>query len=186
MMRFASGLLLALALGPVCAQAQDDDEWPPLRYLRNDYNDVVAVAHVKVSKAEIIGRIGGYENWKVVCKVIEPLKGRLRKGAELEYYHGAEAGFSSQLFLGQKIVFLLFGYDRTKGARVYSAMENSTLEYTADRVRKLRLIARSAQRKQPRQRRRIPQSETSRHGIVSSSVLIQTSPGSNWVSTPAL
>ena len=91
--------------------------------------------------------VGGYENWKVSGRVIEPLKGGLKKGAELEYYHGAEAGFREGQFAGHKIVFLLTELDREKKTRVYSVLENSTLGHTEDRMRKLRVIKYSFRRR---------------------------------------
>jgi hypothetical protein len=170
-MRIALGLLLALFI-PICAQAQEDEQWPPLSYLRKDYNDSVVVAHVRVSKAEIVARIGGYENWKIICTVIEPFKGKLKKGAEFTYYHGAESGFKTELFLGEKIVFLLHDYDETSRARRYSVIENSTLKYEPERVRKLRLIARS-QRRQPSRRKQ------DNHATVLSVSMLKHRP--NWV-----
>src|SRR6266576_3532803 len=95
--------LLALLL-PVCALAQDNEQWPSLSYLRSDYRSVSAVAHVKVSDAEIVSRIPGYENWRIVCEIIEPFKGEFKKGQTVEFFHGAEAGFRKELFLGEKIV----------------------------------------------------------------------------------
>jgi len=120
-----------------------DDNWPSLSYLRNDYKVVPVVAHIRIQQAEITNRVGGYENWKVNAQVIEPFKGRLKKGQVFEYFQGAEAGLKREYFDGEKIVFLLAEYDRKEKAFRYSVLENSTLKYTPDRVRKLRLIRRS-------------------------------------------
>jgi hypothetical protein len=89
------------------------------------------------------GRVGGYENWRVAVEVLESFKGRLRKGDVIEYFHGAEAGLKKEYFKGEKIIFLLADYDIEKKTLRYSVLENSTLPYTADRVRKLRMIRRS-------------------------------------------
>lgn len=134
-----------------CAPAQGGgEEWPPLSYLRNDYRAVAAVAHVRIRRAEITGRIGGYENWRVECEVVEPFKGRLRKGDAVEYFHGAEAGLRGDYFTGDKIVFLLAERDAEKKALRYSVLENSTLPHTPGRVRKLRAIKRSDARRRAR------------------------------------
>ncbi|HLL75114.1 MAG TPA: hypothetical protein VK421_07585 [Pyrinomonadaceae bacterium] len=143
-------LVAFVLLLPVCLSAQDGGEWPPLSYLRNDYRSVAVVAHVVIRSAEITGRIGGYENWKVSAEVVEPFKGRFRKGDLLEYFHGAEAGIKPDYFTGEKIVFLLAGRDGETKATRYSALENSTLPHTQDRVRKLRSIRRSDARRRPR------------------------------------
>ena len=132
--------------------AQDDDNWPSLSYLRSDYKAVAVVAHVRIQQAEITDRIIGYENWKIICEVVEPFKGRFRKGDTIEYFHGAEAGFKRESFMGEKLVFLLAEYDRDRKLH-YSVLENSTLPYNEDRVRKLRTIKRSFTSKRTRRSR---------------------------------
>jgi len=127
-------ILLVLMIVPVCVSAQDDDEWPSLSYLRSDYKAVAVVAHVRVKEAEITNRIVGYENWRIRAEVIESFKGKFKKGDAIEFMHGAEAGFKKEIFMGEKIVFLL------KERKYYAVLENSTLPYTEGRVKKLRLI----------------------------------------------
>ena len=135
-------VLLVLAL-PVIVSAQDNDDWPSLSYLRSDYRQVALVAHVRVREAEIVKTIGGYEDWHLVGDVVEPFKGKLRKGQTVEFYHGAEKGFRKELFVGEKIVFLIRNYVREEKRWVFAVLENSTLPYTEDRVRKLRKIRNS-------------------------------------------
>lgn len=132
-------ILIVLFVLPVCVAAQDDDDWPPLSYLRSDYKAVAVVAHIRVKEAEITNRIIGYENWRIRGEVIESFKGKFKKGDTIEFMHGAEAGFKQETFMGEKIVFLLA--ERERGGKVrYSVLENSTLPYTEDRVKKLRRI----------------------------------------------
>jgi len=126
---------------PVCVLAQDDDEWPPLSYLRSDYKAVAVVAHIRIKEAEVTNRIIGYENWRIRAEVIESFKGKFKKGDAIEYVHGAEAGFKQQYFTGEKIVFLLAERDKDR-KRVYVVLENSTLPYAERSVKKLRLIRR--------------------------------------------
>src|SRR5690349_6343791 len=133
-----------LIIAPLLA-TQDDPEWPSLSYLRTDYKAVSVVAHVRIEKAEITNRVGGYENWKINAVVIEPFKGNLKKGDAFEYFHGDEAGFRQEHFSGEKIVFLLSERDKERKIH-YSVLENSTLPYTKDRVIKLRSIQRSMKR----------------------------------------
>jgi hypothetical protein len=116
-----------------------DDNWPPLSYLRSDYKSVSVVAHIRIEHAEITNRVGGYENWKINAVVLESFKGKFHKGDAIEYFHGAEAGFKQEYFTGEKIVFLLAESDRDR-KRYYAVLENSTLPWTKDRVAKLRLI----------------------------------------------
>ena len=136
--------IVALTLTQLAAGvlAQDDDNWPSLSYLRSDYKAVAVVAHIRIQHAEITNRVGGYENWKINGEVVESFKGRFKKGDAIEYFHGAEAGFKQESFMGEKLVFLLAEYDRDRKPH-YSVLENSTLPYTEDRVKKLRRIKRS-------------------------------------------
>jgi hypothetical protein len=144
MMKHPVKLILFLFLLPATALAQREDDFPSLAYLRSDYKSVVIVAHVRLREAEITGRIGGYENWRVLCEVLEPFKGKFLKGEVIEYFHGAEAGFKPDYFTGEKIVFLLADYDKKQKSVRYSVLENSTLPVTPDRLKKLRVIKRSS------------------------------------------
>lgn len=139
-------IVLVLVL-PLYASAQDDANWPPLSYLRNDYKVVSVVAHVLIREAEITSKVGGYENWRVSAQVLESFKGRFRKGQVIEYFHGAEAGLKREYFAGEKIVFLLAEYDTENKAARYTVLENSTLPRTTDRIRKLRIIRKSYARR---------------------------------------
>ncbi len=132
---------------PLFATAQTDDNWPSLKYLKSDYKSVRVVAHVRIHQADIVNTIPGYDNWKISAEVIEPFKGKFRKGDVLEYFHGAEAPSKKEFFTGDKIVFLLGEYDREKKSIRYSVLENSTLASAPDRIRKLRLIRSAAQKR---------------------------------------
>jgi hypothetical protein len=136
----------ALAGTQTSTAAKDEDDWPPLQYLKSDYKSVSTVAHVMIREAEITGRIGGYENWRIVCEVIEPFKGTFKKGDTIEYFHGAEAGFKKEYFTGEKIVFLLREYDKAKKSYRYTVLENSTLPAAAETLKKLRIIKPSSAR----------------------------------------
>jgi hypothetical protein len=129
---------------------QDEDDWPSTEYLRSDYKSVSIVAHVRNREAEITGRVGGYENWRILCEVLESLKGTFKKGDTVEYFHGAEAGFKKEYFTGEKIIFLLREYDKTKKSYRYSVLENSTLPPAEGTLKKLRMIKRSLSAKSVR------------------------------------
>ena len=121
--------------------AQNDESWPSLDYLRNDHRSASVVAHVRTREAEIVKKVGGYEDWRVVCEVVERFKGKFGRGEQIVYYHTAEAGLRKEWFIGEKIVFLLRHHYKPEKKWVYAALENSTLPYTKDRAEKLRLIS---------------------------------------------
>jgi hypothetical protein len=138
-----SFIIVAFVL-PVAGRAQnEDDNWPSLSYLRSDYRQVSVVARVSVRTAEIVNRIGGYEDWHLVGDVVEPFKGKFRKGDPIDFYHGAEKGFRREQFLGDKIIFLERNYVEQEKRWVWAVLENSTLVYNDDRAQKLRLVRRS-------------------------------------------
>jgi hypothetical protein len=143
-------VIVFVLLLPLCLSAQDDENWPSLSYLKHDYKSVSVVIHIVIHQAEITGRVGGYENWKVSGEVLESFKGKFRKGDVIEYFHGAEAGLKREYFTGEKIVFLLSEYDKKKKAPRYTVLENSTLPHTQDRIRKLRMIRKSYPGRVPR------------------------------------
>jgi hypothetical protein len=138
---------ILVVLLPVGLSAQTEDTWPPLNYLRSDFKSVRVVAHVRIRESEIVNKIPGYDNWRIVAEVVEPFKGKFRKGEVIEYLHGAEAPSKKEFFTGEKIVFLLAEYDKEKKALRYSVLENSTLAPTPNRVKKLRIIKRSFAKK---------------------------------------
>lgn len=146
--RVLAGLLFSLIAATAASAQKDDDNWPSLSYLRSDYRQVSVVARVNVRTAEIVNRVGGYEDWHLVGEVIEPFKGKFRKGDPIDFYHGAEKGFRRELFLGDKIVFLERNYVEKEKRGVWAVLENSTLAYNTDRAQKLRII-RQSQRRRP-------------------------------------
>ena len=143
---FLPALILSMPL-PAAIGSRQDDNWPPLSYLKSDYRQVKVVAHVHVREAEIINTIGGYEDWHIVGDVVEPFKGKFRKGQIIEFYHGAEKGARKEMFLGERIVFLERNYVEKEKRWVFAVLENSTLPYTKNSVEKLRRIKRSAKAK---------------------------------------
>ena len=152
-MKTIANVIMLVLLLPLSPAAQTDDTWPSLGYLRSDYRSVRVVAHVRIRESEIVNRIPGYDNWKIVAEVIEPFKGKFRKGEVIEYFHGAEAPSKKEFFTGEKIVFMI-NHDQARENQckrrpprsnnppgsannpmttVYSQMSGSRIKY--DRIR---------------------------------------------------
>ena len=145
-------ILLFLAF-PIGTHAQEDEDWPPLSYLRNDYRESKVVARVKVKQADIVNQIGGYEDWHLIAEMVEPFRGTFKKGDTIDYYHGAEKGFRKETFLGDKLIFLHRNFVEKEKRWVLAVIENSTLPYTEDRGQKLRKIRRQERLRAARRRR---------------------------------
>jgi hypothetical protein len=146
-------VLIFILLLPIIVVAQDDDDWPSLSYLRHDYRDSTVVARVQVDKAEVVNTIGGYEDWHLAGRIVESFKGKFRKDATIDFYHGAEKGFQQKAFLGDKLIFLHRNFAEKEKRWVLAVIENSTLPYTGDRGQKLRIIRRQARSKALRRRK---------------------------------
>lgn len=153
-MKLVFRITLLLVLLPIVGVAQKDERWPPLQYLRSDFRATTVVAHVVVNSAGIVNKIGGYDDWRLQCRMVEPFKGKFRAGETIEFFYGAETGAKPEQFLGERIVFLQRNYHEKEKKWVYAALENSTLSYSADRVRKLRIIKREKGRRKSYQTRR--------------------------------
>lgn len=108
----------------------------PFEHLKNDYNQVSVVAHVQVKGIEVADELGDHVLYLVRCQVVEPLKGRIKLGQSLEYYHSAEGGAVKDM-LGEKIVFLTESLDKVANKQTFSSLQNSTLPYSKETFTKL-------------------------------------------------
>jgi hypothetical protein len=137
-------LLLFVILGFGIVAAAQASDWPSVSYLRNDLRESAVAAHVWVSDAKVVHKIGGYEDWQLTGTVKEAFKGPVRRGSKLTFYIAADSGLTRDKFLRGRIVFLKRNYVEMEHRRVYAAIENSTLPYSRARVRRLRSIVRPA------------------------------------------
>ena len=142
---FASALLTLFAC--LCAPAQEGrDRYPPFENLRQDYKQVGLVAHVRVKSVKFAAP-GPHNLYVLESEVVEPLKGRLRRGQPLKFYIALEDGIDANRFLGEWVVFLEGSSNSPDGRWSWFTLENSSLPYSEVIIAEMRKVRRLSRRK---------------------------------------
>ena len=142
---FASTLLLLSACLGAAAQ-EGRDVYPSFDQLRADYKQVAVVAHVRV-KSVTFAATDVHPLYVLQSEVVEPLKGRIRRGQPLSCYLAVDEGFDVNSRLGDWIVFLE-GSDNSPTHRwSWFALENSSLPYSKEIITKMRKVRRLSRRR---------------------------------------
>ena len=141
-------LLIAFALAAFAppALAQDDPNDRPLQSLRSDYNQVGVVAHVKVNNVKLAAP-GAHQLYLLEADVVEPFKGRVRRGQRLHFYMAVEEGFNINSRLGEWVVFLEESRNTPNGKRGWFTLENSSMPYSTNVIAKVRRIRHASRRR---------------------------------------
>ena len=148
---FASTLLLFFACLGAAAQ-EGRDTYPPFENLRSDYKQVGLVAHVRVKSVKFAAP-GPHSLYALESEVVEPLKGRLRRGQRLTFYIALEEGIDANRFLGEWIVFLEGSTNSPTGKWSWFVLENSSLPYSEVIIAEMRKVRRlSLRRSRPKRR----------------------------------
>jgi hypothetical protein len=134
-------ILLALAFS---AYAQGDNT-QTLSQLRNDYKQVGIVAHVLIKSIKLAAQ-DIHPLYVAQSEIIEPLKGRIKRGQQLEFYLRTEEGFDANRFLGERIVFLEGKYPIPTGGTRWYELENSSLPSSKKNIAKMRKIQNARKR----------------------------------------
>ncbi|HUQ34010.1 MAG TPA: hypothetical protein VM095_17950 [Pyrinomonadaceae bacterium] len=134
-------ILLALSLG---AYAQVENT-QTLSQLRRDYNQVGIVAHVKIKSIKLAAQ-DIHPLYVVESEIIEPLKGRIKRGQRLEFYLHAEEEYDVNRFLGERIVFLEGEHPVPNGGKGWYELENSSLHLSKINIAKMRKIKNARKR----------------------------------------
>jgi hypothetical protein len=137
------GLMILVFSGGAFAQESWDE--PSLSRLRGDYQQVGIVAHVKVKQIKLAVQ-NIHPLYLLRGEVIEPFKGRLRRGQALEFYLAVEEGFDVNSRLGDWIVFLEESSNTPDKKWGLFAMENSSLPYSRTIVSRLRRVKKTSAR----------------------------------------
>ena len=132
------------------AYTQNDDSYPTLKQLRGDYRSVSVVAHVEIQNTEIADTLGGYHLYAVYCQVLEPFKGRLKRGQPLKFYMQAERGYDISKYRGGWIVFLNRSRNSLDHKLSLFALENSGVPYSKEIIARMRRIKSSIRKNKSR------------------------------------
>ena len=146
MKRFLGATWLCL-FACLCARAQHGrDYYPTFEQLRGDYRQVALVAHVKVRSIKLAAP-GPHDLYAAEASVVEPLKGRLRRGQTLRFYMAFEEGVKTDRWLGDWVVFLEGSSNSPDGRWSWFTLENSSLPYSEVIIAEMRKVRRLARRK---------------------------------------
>ena len=142
-------LLLLCVVGTLLSYScSPENEYYSYDYLKNDYEQVAAVAAVNVQDVKAVGSMGdkdaGYVRYLIRCQVIEPFKGNIKGNQAIEYYSVAEQGYNPENYRGKKIVFLNSLFDKQKGGWFLSELENSARPASKPIIKKMRKIKKEA------------------------------------------
>lgn len=144
MKKILSALSLLITLS-VAVSAQEDFSTLSFSRLKGDYQQVRVVAHVKINSIELAAA-DVHPLYVVRSVVLEPFKGRLRRGQPLEFYFHAEEDFNvKQLVDRDWIIFLEGKHPIPPGGAGWYELENSTVLPTKPNLAKLRRIKYSKQ-----------------------------------------
>ncbi|MDT4967102.1 MAG: hypothetical protein QOJ64_1839 [Acidobacteriota bacterium] len=117
--------VLILVVSSVGALAQADPNTGPLSQLKSDYNQVGIVAHVKITSIKFAAE-DVHPLYVVQSEIIEPFKGKIKRGQRLEFYVHVEEGYDVNRIPGEWVVFLEGKYPIPPGGKGWYELENSS------------------------------------------------------------
>jgi hypothetical protein len=141
-------LLLAVCISTTfifSAYAQEDSHTQSLSQLKSDYNQVGIVAHVIIKEITLAAQ-DVHPLYVVRSEIIEPFKGRIKRGQQLEFYFHAEDDYDVKKLLGEWVVFLEGRHPIPRGGKGWYELENSKLLPSEKNVTKMRRIRNSRKR----------------------------------------
>lgn len=139
-MRFLTLILAVLVCVSLCFSQIDDDG---RELLKKDFKDVKVVAHIQIEQVEIVEEFGkpstgaGYTSYKFTGKIIEPFKGKLKKGETVIYYSVIEGQPPKERLMRNYVRFLEI-YKTKTGRKNFSELENSAREASEENLSLLR------------------------------------------------
>jgi hypothetical protein len=138
MMRNLLLITAALIICSPAAFAQNRRDWP-LPAIRDDYNQVSIVAHLRIKSVKFAAA-DIHPLYVAQSEIIEPFKGRLKRGQSFEFYISAEEDYNINNVLGEWIVFLTGSANTPDGKWGWFELENSSLPPSKKNLAKARRI----------------------------------------------
>lgn len=133
-------MCVVLSGGIFSPQSPDFYSSPSYSQLKDDYNQVSAVARVLVEDTVPLNGDNLYYEFIGRGKVIEAYKGGIRAGQSIEFYVRAERGYDHKAQRGNWIVFLNRRIDQQTGKTSYHELENSIHPSAKAIISKLRRL----------------------------------------------
>lgn len=91
---------LLLLCGYALAQQNEPNHLDPIK---GDFSQAVAVAHVRIKGFKVVRDLGGLYLYQVRALVVDPFKGKLKKGQAIKYY--VHAPYAERLRKEWQLVF---------------------------------------------------------------------------------
>src|SRR4051812_16172462 len=133
-------LLLAVCLSTAfILSASSKASAQSLSQLKNDYRQVAVVARVKINEVKFAAQ-DVHPLYVVRGEILEPFKGKIKRGQRLEFYFHAEDDYDVNQLLGERIIFLEGKHPIPPGAKGWYMLENSSLSPSEKNVARMRKI----------------------------------------------
>ena len=138
------GILLFVGLFSLAGNAQESFNGRSFSGIKNDYNSVGMVAHVKIKEIKLAAS-DIHPLYAVESEIVETFKGAAQKGRTFTFYFRAEEDYNVKRLVGKEwIVFLEREAPVPTGGKGWYELENSKLTPSTklnSRLRKLKNTA---------------------------------------------
>lgn len=120
--------------------AYAQSSYPSVGQLKGDYKSVPVVAHVEIQNTELVDTLGEHYLYAVYGRVVEPLKGNVKRGQALKFYVQVDKGYDMGQHHGGRIVFLNRSINGLDKKSSLFELENSSVPYSRKIIDTMRRI----------------------------------------------
>jgi hypothetical protein len=140
MKNYLPGVLFLIALLCGSLNAQDEFNGRSFAGIKDDYNQVAIVAHIKITNVKFTAN-GIHTLYSVKSEIVEPFKGGIKKGESFTFYFRAEEDYDVRQLLDKEwIVFLESKSPIPGGGEGWFELENSKISPSKTLSKKLRKL----------------------------------------------